>query len=92
MTPWEFLKSGDYKVRFRWLGKTQAGEINFQRREISINLELFAAACFIHEFHHARHPKASEKRVLELETETLRRLTAREIRRLARRILQGVRK
>jgi hypothetical protein len=77
-----------HKLAFRWLDKTTLGQINFESKEISLNLALMVASVYIHETIHADHPDWSEARVTRAEEDRMRRMTVKEIHTLARRLLR----
>lgn len=56
----EFLKSGKYKVRFRWLAKHDFARIEPQKKRVSINLSAIVAHYIAHEFLHTKYPLMSD--------------------------------
>ena len=89
MKPLDLLKLSGYRLRFRWLNKKTYGLIDFQRETITINLELFVTATAVHELAHLEKPDLSERKIIKLERARVNRMTTKDIRTLARKLLKG---
>lgn len=87
----EFLESREYEVHFGYLNKTTDAQIDREAQKININLPLYLATCFIHEFIHHKNgwdDREGERKTRRLEAAVLKKLTDGQINALGWRILE----
>jgi hypothetical protein len=75
----KFFKEADYSLEFSWTDKNKWASMDYEDMIIKINLPLFVASCFVHEFLHDQNPDASEETIKEKEDRVMNRLTVKEI-------------
>jgi len=83
----DFLESGEFKVKFKWINKNTHGEIDYSKKVITINLSLFITDTIIHEFLHNELSgiKNEEKVVLARTKRVMKRLPVHQIKWIAKR-------
>lgn len=75
----------EVKIRFGWIDKRTYGLC--EDNKITLNIYLWLAETFIHEFYHFKYPKDSEKMIEKRTEAKLRRMSNKEIIRLAKGLL-----
>ena len=67
------------KLKFGWINKEDLGYFDFDKCEVKINMALLMIETFVHEYHHYKHPKASEKEVIKMTCAKMNKMTRREM-------------
>lgn len=75
----KFFKESDYSLEFSWINKKTWAHIDYEKKKIRVNLPLFVASCFVHEYLHDQDSDASEKIIEEREDRVMNRMTVKEI-------------
>ena len=83
----DFFESGEYEIFFGWINKNTFGNIDPSKEEILINIYLFIADIFVHEFLHYKYPQLSEKKIKKKTKKFLNRLTISDIKKMAEYLL-----
>ena len=86
----EFIESSGFVITNRWINKNTAGMILTEREVIVINLPLFVASTFIHEFYHDKYPNLSEKQIEKKENNKIKHLTVEQIHKLSKLIVTAI--
>jgi len=73
----EFMKV--CKLEFGWINKDTLGTYDFDKCAVKLNVALLLIETFLHEYHHHKHPKATEKEVIKKNTKKMNRLTRSEM-------------
>jgi len=81
-----------YKLKIKWLNKTTLGLIDFDKRTIYINLELFIVDTFLHESLHHVYYNDSESKIIKKTNDKISRMSIRDIHLLSNTVLKKSKK
>ena len=73
-------------VKYQWLNKQTYGSCDLNTGEIYINLDLFIADTFIHEWLHIQYPRASERWVEKKTKQVVESMIVADIKTLVRKV------
>lgn len=76
----EFIE--DYEIVFRWIDKNTFGLIDQEKNRVIINLYLFIAETFLHEYYHNVFPMKDERFVEDKAIKKIHKMKIGEIKEL----------
>ena len=84
----EFLKSREYNLSSKWLGKNTEAEILGGKSEIFFNVELIFVNILVHEWLHVAKPFLNEKEVIKETCYVVNKMKVEEIKEIGKKIME----